>query len=449
MRGVLSTMKHPNILCVSLLFVWSVTAELQAQPLSLEEAEQLAIKDEPGYLSKVRYSQAYRQQAIALGELPDPKMSVALMNVPADFEFDDEPMNQLKFGLRQAIPRGDTLRIKKETALIDAETMDSNADLRLLSVILQTRFAWINLFYWQSVEKLVKDDKPLFEQLRGTTGAFYGVGRKDLQDVIRSELELQRLADRLITIADRIEDSRADLSRWIGMEAASRPLAGSLPSWPMPLQPTSTTEQLAQLILNHPDIERLQFGIDKATKNIELTKQLYKPNWGVELGYSFRQANRGGSSAPDLLSAAVTFDLPIFTAKRQDKLVAAAQTRQIAKQDEKLERIRKLSAELSGLTSTWWRLKERRILYRDLILPQSKDQADTALLAYEADTSDFAEVMRARITDLEVRISYEKIVSDAAKTLARIRFVVPPSDDFSHIRQSETNKVHQTEGQAR
>lgn len=450
MRGYLSTMKHPNILCMSVLLVLSASVELEAQPLSLKEAEQLATMEEPGYLSKVRLSEAYRQQAIALGELPDPKMSIALLNVPTDsFDLDQEPMNQLKFGLRQAIPRGDTLRIKKETALIEAETMDSNAELRYLSVILQIRFAWIDLFYWLSVEKLVQDDKPLFEQLRGTTGAYYRVGRKDLQDVIRSELELQRLTDRLIFIADRIEERRADLSRWIGTEAANRPLSGTLPSWPMPLQSTNTVEQLAQLILSHPDIERLQLGVDKATKDVELTQQLYKPNWGVELGYSFRQAERAGSTVPDLLSAAVTFDLPLFTAKRQDQLVAAAQIRQIAKQDEKLERIRKLAAELSGLTTTWWRLKEREELHRNLILPQSKDQAAIALLAYEADTSDFAEVMRARITDLETRINYEKIVSNAAKTLARIRFVIPPSDDINQIRQSRPNKSRQTEGQTR
>lgn len=450
MQGYLSKMKHPNILCISLLFVLSAPAELEAQALSLKEAEQLATIEEPGYLSKIRFSEAYRQQAIALGELPDPKMSIALLNVPTDtFDLDQEPMNQLKFGLRQAIPRGDTLRIKKETALIEAEAMDSNAELRYLSVILQTRFAWIDLFYWLSVEKLVQDDKPLFEQLRGTTGAYYEVGRKDLQDVIRSELELQKLSDRLTFIADRIEASKADLSRWIGTEAANRPLSGALPNWPMPLQSKSTVKQLAQLILSHPDIERLQLGVDKAKKDVELTQQLYKPNWGVELGYSFRQADRAGSTVSDLLSAAVTFDLPLFRAKRQDKLVAAAQARQLAKQDVKLERIRKLAADLSGLTTTWWRLKEREDLHRNLILPQSKDQATTALLAYESDTSDFAEVMRARIADLEARIAYEKIVSNAAKTLARIRFIIPPTDDINQIPQIEFNKVGQTEGQTR
>jgi len=214
----------------------------------------------------------------------------------------------------------------------------------------------------------------------------------------------------------------------------------------LPLRINSTTEQLTQLILSHPDIERLQRSIDKASKDVELKQQLYKPNWGVELGYSFRQADRAGSTAPDLLSAAVTFDLPLFTAKRQDKFVAAAQSRQMAKQDEKLERIRKLVAELSGLTTTWQRLQEREELHSKLILPQSKDQATTALLSYEADTSDFAEVMRARIADLEARIAYEKIVSDAAKTLTRIIYMIPPADDLDQMRKSELEQINETEG---
>ena len=48
-------------------------------------------------------------------------------------------------------------------------------------------------------------------------------------------------------------------------------------------------------------------------------------------------------------------------------------------------------------------------LYEERILVQAKDNAQAALLAYQNDRSDFADVMRGYIDDLNARIDYVRL----------------------------------------
>ena len=57
---------------------------------------------------------------------------------------------------------------------------------------------------------------------------------------------------------------------------------------------------------------------------VDLAKQRYKPGWMLDLSYGLRSGSMDGESRPDMLSAMVTVDLPLFRANRQDREVAAA-----------------------------------------------------------------------------------------------------------------------------
>jgi len=417
-------------LCLILIAGWISASQGSQAVLSLDEAEYLASLEEPGFTSRMSMAASLEEQAVADGELPDPMLMLGLMNVPMDtFNLNQDPMNQFKIGVRQHFPRGNSLDIRREKTLAAADSMKSNADARLVQVKLATRMAWLEIYFWGTAKQLVQQDRPLFEQLRSITGSHYRVGRKHLQDVIRSEVELQRLDDRLVVIDENIEKSRALLARWVGLESAALPLGSELPDWYNHLG-SGSTEGLIERLFNHPIIRSMDYQIEVSRKGIELTKQTYKPAWSVEVGYANRQASRAdGSDFPDLLSAMVSMDLPIFQAKRQDKKLAASQQKHQAVIDQRVERIRNLASQLDSHRAHLSRLEERKTLHETLILPQTTQQVEVSLLSYEADTSDFAEVMRAYIADLDARLAYEKIRIGRLKSIANLRFLIPPPDD--------------------
>jgi len=81
---------------------------------------------------------------------------------------------------------------------------------------------------------------------------------------------------------------------------------------------------LAQELSNHPAILAIDIKRKASEKGIELAKQQYEPEWGVNASYAYRDNMPSGDSRADLFSVGVTFDLPLFTENRQDKQVAAS-----------------------------------------------------------------------------------------------------------------------------
>ncbi|MDH5192028.1 MAG: transporter, partial [Gammaproteobacteria bacterium] len=104
-----------------LLFVF-FSSLTQAGILTLEEAETIALEQDPLVSGLQSSALALSEKAIADATLPDPKMKVGLSSFPTDtFKREQEPMTQVQVGIQQAIPRGDTLAIKSRQTSILSE----------------------------------------------------------------------------------------------------------------------------------------------------------------------------------------------------------------------------------------------------------------------------------------------------------------------------------------
>ena len=70
------------------------------------------------------------------------------------------------------------------------------------------------------------------------------------------------------------------------------------------------------------------------------------------------------------------------------------------------------------------RLEERRQLYQERLLPQMAQQAEASLAAYNNADGDFAEAVRARIAELDAKISALDIDVNRQQTIARINYLL-------------------------
>ena len=215
---------------VALLTATSVHAQSDL-PLTMAEAEDLALAAEPGRLALEAQAAALNERAIVAGELPDPMLRVGLNNFPLESGgFSTEGMTQVMVGYRQAFPAGKTRSLSFEKFGRLADSMNENAATRGRNVRTATQKAWLELYFLDNAEALIHESRPLFSDLAEITRSLYSVGRKNQQDVLRAELELSRLDDRLIDIERRRARARASLAEWIGDEA-SRPVATNFPRW--------------------------------------------------------------------------------------------------------------------------------------------------------------------------------------------------------------------------
>jgi outer membrane protein TolC len=420
-----------------LLLVIPAHFALVADPaagLTLEESEQLALSADPAIIARESRALALQDQAVADGQLPDPKLLVSVWNVPLDdFSMKKEPMSQLRTGISQAFPRGDSLQYRRQRSewLSKAETAamrDTRAEIRR-----NVRETFLELYYQEQATRIIEQTRSLFEQLVDITRAHYASGRVSQQDVLLAQLELSRLDDRATGISQQRDVQRAALSRWIG-EAAWAPIDATFPL--LPAVPTRTA--IERSLPDHPAIKAASATVEASQQSVSEAREQYKPGFEVGVQYLKRFGNNpDGSDRPDQMAAMLTMDLPLFTEKRQDKRLSASQQETEAAIQTREQTLRELRRTLASEYARWQRLGEQETLYQEHLLREASASAEAAVNAYQSGTNEFTTLMRARITELDIRLQDMRIRIDRARTQARLLYLLPEPDSARLTHEGE------------
>jgi len=390
----------------------------------------------------------YQQRSLeslstAANNLPDPKVSLGLGNIATDsLDFNQEAMTQFKVGISQVFPRGDSLNIKSHQLKTQSLQYPYQRQDRKAKVAVTVGSLWLELFLVKQSIMLIEKNRGLFEQLVSVTEARYSstIGKSRQQDIVRAELELIRIEDKLISLKQKEQQLFGQLTQWLVKEnnndlslallnVDTVSLGNDLPFIDLntPDEVLNdkwlTHEQLATYFYNHPAVVALDKKLKATRIGTKLAEQKYQPQWGVNASYGYRGDDAMGSDRADLFSMGVTFDLPIFTKNKQDQQVKATISQTEAVKTEKQLLIRKLLGAFASTKGRLTQLLKRKTLYKIQLLPQFHQQAEVALNAYTNDTGDFSEVVRARIAELNAEIDQLKILVEQQKLHLEINYL--------------------------
>ncbi len=415
------------MLSLRFIQVWLIMAGLlavgsqgMATELTLMQSEKLALENDAVLQARQAQSNAFKEQAVAADTLPDPKLKLGLINFPTDtFARDQEAMTQVQVGIQQMIPRGDTLSLKSQQALKAGDAIAAEVEDRKRLLTAQVRTAYLELLYWLNAEEVVQNSYQLFEQLVNITQSQYQSGIQRQQDVIRAELEKGLLADKLDDIRASQKASFAQLGKLIAWQGVHFAVERTIPHLPSVAQGDSAT-----LLRQHPRLYAEDAKVARSQYGIELARQEYKPEWMVDVTYGFRDGfNPNGSERADFLSAMVVFDLPLFTADRQDRNVSASRLQHQSALDSRQDIVRDLTRQYEEQMANWTVLRERMQRYEKLLVPQAHENAAASLHAYQNRGSEFTVLMRARITELDTELNYLRLRTNYLKTQAMLLYL--------------------------
>ncbi len=383
--------------------------------LTLAEAERLALEGEPGQAAYLARAEALEEQAVAAEQLPDPRLRVGLANYPIESGgFSTEAMTQAQIGIQQAFPPADSRAHGAQRFASLAQEMTQTADARGRDVLAGVRNAWLESYYWERAAAIVLESRPFFAELAEVTRSLYSVGTRDQQDVLRSELELSRLDDRLIDINRQRARARASLSQWLPGQA-DRPISESLPAW----NAIPPLEDMHSQLETHPALRAADARIAAQEAGIDVARDRYKAGWMLDVAYGYRDGIQpNGAPRSDMLSVGFMVDLPFFRNNRQDRALAAAFSERRAASESKEQLRRRLASELEAEHARWHELTRRLELYDQRILVQTSDHAQAALLAYQSEAGDFADVMRGYIDELNTRLDYLRLQIERTQSYA-------------------------------
>jgi outer membrane protein TolC len=447
-------MKNLNKNWQWIVFIVASAAVSQAQAqietmdngLSISDAIDRAKVNDPWITGSEFKQSKLNAMAVAAGQLSDPQVSIGVANIAADtFAFNQEPMTQYKVGVSQMFSRGQSRSLKTAQMNLLADEQPLLRANRMAMITLQTSHLWLDAYQAQESIRLIEKDRSLFEQLVDLVEASYssGFGKTRQHDLIRAQLELTRLDDRLTQLRQSSESSSEQLRGYISQayldqakastenqHQLSFTLSQKLPEITLIDAAITSHEQgddnqkLLLLMANHPAVKALDKQIEAENKGVDLANQKYKPAWGINASYGYRGDAQNSMSRADLFSVGVTFDLPLFTKNRQDQEVKAAVSSVAAKETQKTLLLRQLLSTFDQETAKLQRLKQRKELYEASLLPQMNQQVEASLTAYTHDDGDFAEVIRAKIAELNAQIDSLAIAVDMAKSKVMLNYLL-------------------------
>lgn len=420
-----------------------VAAERALPVLTLDQAVRLALAQDPWQQGSRHTERALREEALAAAALPDPSISLRAGNFPVDtLDVNQEPMTQSSIALSQRFPRGQSralARRQKEQLASGEPLLRAERRAQLEEAVTGL---WLDAWEAAQTIALIESERGLLEQAAELATARYATTVDGARQTVLldAQLALLRLADRVTRLQQQRDAAQQRLVQWLGQPVSPALNSPVLPALRRSLPPPASAvgveapgdagiddsggDPRFQWIRQHPALRALEQRIEASRTGVDLAREQYKPEWGLSAQYGFRARDLAGEERADLLSVGLNFELPLFGAARQDRLLGAARSRHEALRTERLLLARRLLAGLDAAGAELSQLARREALYGDQLLPQLERRAAATLAAYQRDDGGFGEVLDARIAELDARIEHLRIRAQRGRTVARINYLL-------------------------
>lgn len=393
-----------------------ITPVLASPGLTLSEAERLALENAPWLKHHRTGAEAAAERVVYESRLPDPQLTLGFLNVPTDsYRLDREDMTMTMVGIRQAFPPGDVLKLKGQRAEKELTREQARVEIEYRNLLRQVRQTWVELYYQQQSLNTLQELRRLARKQLEAAEARYRAAQAMQQSVLQAQQALARLNEREPMLRAQISRLQAQLARWVG-EAAYQALPSDFPSLP----PVSSSFDHTR----HPEWLAAQYGLEQARIEVDMARQEYKPGWMLDLTYGYRRPMPDGTERPDMLSAMVTLDMPIFREKRQDRRLAEKQSMEAGARYEIEEKRRELEAMYRSMRAEFEALAEREKIFARELLPAIRRESQVTVAGFARDQVEYRDaLMKTFDTELE----YTRLRVDQTKAQAELLYLTGES----------------------
>jgi len=403
--------------CAALTFA---AAPLSAQVLTLDAARSRALARQPSITALELNARAMAEAASADGALPDPRLKIGLLNLPAP-NFPTAPwedMTQFVISYEQMLPGGDKRRLRESRSLAEAAQAQAEAESQRQLIQRDVALAWLDAWQAQAAERSVRELAAEFGRAVELAQIGVASGRGQQAEVFAARQMQSQATDRRMELAAQAERARAMLRRWVP-DAGSFELPAELPPWREPPPLAALAEGLDQHPLHAMNLRAL--GVAEA--DVALAREAISPDKTFEIGYAARQGNRS-----DMVMMQMTFELPLFRERKQDRLLESKLKLAERAREQRADHLRQLRAELDAVWAEWRITGERLDNFARGVLPSARGRLDTLLLAQASGRAELAQVLEARRQLIEAQLQEIALKSGHAKARAGIEYFEHPAE---------------------
>lgn len=384
----------------------------RAEPLSLAEAMDKAVKTSPVLAALSTNAEAQSSAEGGAGRLPEPRLALAIQNLPVtgadSWNAARDPMTMQAIGLMQEVPNSAKRRAEVDRAKALSERARAELRLKTLEVRRDTALAWIERFYLERQVVLLDEMRRENVLLEQSANAELSAGRGSVADSLLPKREGAELDDRRDALLAQIAKSKARLRRFVE-DAPDEPLTGRAPELAV------DATHLRQHVHEHPELAVFEPQTAIAQAELDQAEATRHPDWGVALMYGHRAARFG-----DMLTVQFTVGLPWLarghsSAELESRLHARAQVG-LERDGMLRDHVAELDADLADYESASRQLERLRLIHK----PLAEQQIALRLAQYQAGTGGLKDVLDARRELIELRLREVGMESERAAVAAKL-----------------------------
>jgi len=334
-----------------------------------------------------------------LGSLPDPRLSLGILNLPLDsYSLDKDPMSQKMIAISQEFPFFGKLSLKEKIGSLDYQRGAQNLTQLRLSLQEQIKNEYYQLAYITRALQISNENLSLLADFVTIASTRYTVGRGLQQDVLRSEVERLRLKKMILQQEQQKSAAQARINTLLDYPSGRQ--LGRAEFIEMSLFTWTAADIESLAVRNNPLIARARLSVESGAVRRDLAEKEYWPDITMAVTYSQRLNH------PDFLSGVISLNIPLYAARKQSKKVEQETMAYQEAQENYVQIKNEVLRNLKVVQDMISRDKKLVRLYRDEILPQAELALASAIAAYKTDKVDFTTLLENQVNLLNHRLDY-------------------------------------------
>jgi outer membrane protein TolC len=396
----------------------AVAGEATGQPvLMIDDVIAEALSKNPEAQSALHAIKGLQRRVPQVRALPDPMASVGWAGNLAPFSVMQGDNSSFRgVTVSEQFPYPGKLKLRGQIASKDVDAAQADYEAIRRRVAAEVRTAYYDYFYFDKAIQTTNRNKELLEKLSKIAEARYRVGKAMQVDVLRSQVEIALLLEKLTMLEQQRATAQARLNVSM-VRSPESPLPPAAEVEPATLR-YSLEELYALAADNDTAVLRNMAMVDRGRLGVALAQKEYKPDIGVSYMYQQR------SGLQDMNGVTFSVNIPIFYRNKQRQGIAEASEDLISAEKMRDSRLNEVKFELKQQYLSAKASERLLTLYSKGVVPQSSLALESAMASYQVGSVDFLSLLANFTTLLDYETDYYRQLADYQTALARIEVLI-------------------------
>ena len=382
--------------------------------LTLGEVVRIVSTKNPAVLSSAHSLAAQRARVSQAKALPDPNVGVGWMGNIRPFSVQTgDPSSYRSVSAMQMLPFPGKRSLRGQIATKEAEGSQWDLEQVRRRVVADAKSAFYDYWYYDKAIRTTQESRELLTKLSQIAEARYRVGKGMQTDVLRSQVEISMLLQKLTTLEQQRATAQARLNTLLAQdpEAFLPPAADIASQSPL----NYSIEDLYKLAReDDPEFQRMQKMAERNQLAINLAHKDSLPD--LTVGYMYEQR----PAMPDMNGMTFTVNIPVFYKSKQREEVREATEEQLSAASARDNRKNELYFELKQNYLEAKASENLLKLFSQGVVPQSSLALESSMSGYQVGNVDFTTVLGNFTTVLNYETDYYRELANYQIALARI-----------------------------